>query len=123
MSAGATPSDLMSATSALAARALAAIASPASFPALVTPSVTRAKSGAALTAPSPVTSIHRSLVTSIRRVSSASAGETPASADRNAIRIELERIIPSWPARAMTMRAPDADCEPASRLCGGGLER
>ena len=57
MSAGATPSDLMSETSALAAFAFAAIASPAVFPVFVTPSVTRAKSGAALTLPSPVTSI------------------------------------------------------------------
>ena len=67
MSAGATPSDLMSATRALAALALAAIASPASLPAVVTPSVTRAKSGAALTRPRRVTSIQRSLVTSIKR--------------------------------------------------------
>src|ERR1700731_2064008 len=74
MSAGGTPSDLMSDTSALAAFAFAAIASPAVFPVLVTPSVTRAKSGAALTLPSPVTSTQWSLPVSIKR-SSAVAGE------------------------------------------------
>jgi hypothetical protein len=52
MSAGATPSALISETSALAAFALSAIASPAVFPMFVTTSVTGAKSGAALTLPS-----------------------------------------------------------------------
>ncbi len=56
MSAGATPSDLMRGTSAFAALALAAMASPAVFPVVVTPRATRAKSGGALTLPSPVTS-------------------------------------------------------------------
>jgi hypothetical protein len=51
MSARATPSDLMSETSALAAFAFAAIASPAVFPELVTASVTLVKSGAASTLP------------------------------------------------------------------------
>src|SRR5580692_8702578 len=60
MSAGATPSDLMSETSALAAFAFAAMASPAVFSVFVTPRAKRAKSGAALTLPSPVTSTQRS---------------------------------------------------------------
>ena len=51
MSAGATPSALTSVTSALAALAFAAIASPAVLPVVVTPSVAWAKSGAALTLP------------------------------------------------------------------------
>ena len=55
MSAGATPSDLMSEPSALPAFAFAAMASPAVFSVFVTPRATRAKSGAALTLLSPVT--------------------------------------------------------------------
>ena len=99
MSAGETPSDLMSATRALADLALAAIASRASFAVVVTPSVTLAKSGAALTLPSPLTSIQRSLLTSIKRVSNASAGEKAASASAKAIRNKRGRMISSWSER------------------------
>src|SRR5271163_3266299 len=93
MSAGGTPSALTSEPSALAAFAFAAIASPAFLPVLVTPTVTRAKSGAAVTLPSPLTSTQRSLLISIKR-SSARAGDTAASAVRNAIRNELGRMVP-----------------------------
>ena len=94
MSAGATPSALMSETSALAALALAAIASPAVFPVVVTPSVARAKSGAARTLPSPLTSTQRSLLMSIKR-SSARAGDIAANAVRTAIKDNPSRIASS----------------------------
>ncbi len=74
MSAAATPSPLISEMSALAAFAFAAIASRASFPVVVTPSVTRAKSGAALTLASPVTSTQRSLLMSSGGDAAASGG-------------------------------------------------
>ena len=60
MSAGATPSALTTEMSEFTALALAATASRASFPAVVTPSVTVAKSGATLTLASPTTSTQRS---------------------------------------------------------------
>ncbi len=66
-SAGATPSPLRAATSPFTALALAAIASPASLPVVVTPRVTRAKSGGASTLASPVTSMDRSGFTSMSR--------------------------------------------------------
>ena len=71
MSAGATPSDLMSEPSALAAFAFAAMASPAVFSVFVTPSFTRAKSVAALTLSSPVTYTQGSLPMSTKRSSAA----------------------------------------------------
>ena len=100
MSAGATPSLLMSATSALAACAFAVTASPAFFPVLVTPSVTSAKSGAALTPPSPVTSTQRLLLMSVGG-SSACAGEIAASAGNSAIKAKLSRNVSS---RAFAIR-------------------
>src|SRR3984957_21038835 len=88
ISAGATPSVLIRETRALAALALAAIASPAFLPVLVTPSVTRAKSGAAPTLPSPLTSTQRSLPLSVGR-SIADADEALASAAATANKTNL----------------------------------
>src|ERR1700733_729655 len=112
ISAGATPSALISETSALAVLALADIASPAFLPVLVTPRVTRAKSGAAATLPSPLTSTQRSLLMSITR-SSPCAGGIAASVARNVIRANLSRNISSrlWPSLAYQgSERNQADC-------------
>src|SRR5271167_1929225 len=92
MSASATPSALISEISALTDLALAVIASRASLPVVVTPSVTRAKSGFAVTLPSPVTSTRRSLLISTSRVC-ARAGETAESAVTEAMNARLRNVI------------------------------
>src|SRR5260370_15834666 len=77
---------LISATRGLTDLALAAIASRASFPTVVTPRVARAKSGVALTLPSPLTAIDRSGLNSIRRGWAEIAEGRAVSAATNAIR-------------------------------------
>ena len=84
MSAGATPSPLISEISAFTALALAATASRASFPVVVTPSVTLAKSGAALTLASPVTSTQRSWIDVDQARSQRVGGGAPSGARTNA---------------------------------------
>src|SRR3984885_4508714 len=112
ISAGATPSPLMRETRGVAALAVAAIPSPAFFAVLVTPSVTRAKSGAAPTLPSPMTSTQRSLLMSINR-SSADAGGIAASVARNVMKTNLSRNVFSrlWPSVAYVgSEGNQADC-------------
>ena len=124
MSVGETPSDLMSETRAFAALALAAIASRASFPVVATPSVTRAKSGMAPTLPSPLTSTQRSLVTSTRRVSNATAGEIAIAwmiASRNNLgerRMSLSRCFPGLGEASRPAPAQNTEYAKSCYFCG-----